>query len=97
MTYKVIFPNKAQFDLLEIWDYIERMSFLKETANKIVAEIISSTQILKLYPYMYPKVYKTFHSYSIKNRRVFYEIDDNRKEIIIYHILWWFQDYENII
>jgi len=52
------------------------MSFSKETANKIVAEIISSTKILELYPYMYKKVYKNFHSYTIKNRRIFYEIDD---------------------
>jgi hypothetical protein len=52
------------------------MSFSEETANKIVAEIISSTKILELYPYMYPKVYKNFYSYTIKNRRIFYEIDE---------------------
>jgi len=97
MNYKVIFPSKSQSDLLEIWDYIERMSFSKETANKIVAEIISSTKILELYPYMYKKVYKNFHSYTIKNRRIFYEIDDKYWEVIIYHILWGFQDYENIV
>ena len=97
MNYKVIFPDKVQADLIEIWDYIERVSFSKEVADKIVAEIISSTKVLELYPYMYPKVYKNFHSYTVRKKRVFYEIDKKYWEVVIYHILWWFQNYESII
>jgi len=97
MEYKVIFSLDAQNDLNEIMDYIERMTFSVEKANKIANEILSRTILLKNYPYMYQKVYKNFHSFSVKNKRIFYEICDERKEVVIIHILWWYQNYENYL
>ncbi|MDQ7009196.1 MAG: type II toxin-antitoxin system RelE/ParE family toxin [Candidatus Gracilibacteria bacterium] len=97
MDYEVIFSLDSQDDLNEIMDYIERMTFSIEKANKIANEIISKTILLKNYPYMYQKVYKNYHSLSVKNKRIFYEIDDKRKEVIIIHILGGFQNYEDYL
>ncbi len=60
-----------KIDLINISDYVERVSFSKSLANQLVAEIISSIQILAFFPYIYPKVYKNFHSFTVKNRRIF--------------------------
>ncbi len=97
MKYRVIFSKEAQNDLREISDYIERKTFQLDTANKVIAEIISSTFILQIFPYMYEKVYKNFHSINIKNKKIFYEIDEIRKQVIIYHIFWQDQDYEDLL
>ena len=97
MEYKVIFSLEAQNDLKEIIDYIERMTFSIKKANEIANEIISKTILLKSFPKMYQNVYKNFHSFSVKNKRVFYEIDEKRREIIIIHILWWYQRYEDYL
>jgi len=59
----------------------------KEVMNKIANEIISKTILLKNYPYMYQKIYKNYHSFLVKNKRIFYEIDEKRKDVIIMHIL----------
>ena len=87
MKYKVIFSLDAQNDLNEIIDYIERMTFSKETANKVANKIISRTILLRSYPYVYQKFYKNYHSFSVKNKRIFYEICEEKKEVIIYRIL----------
>jgi hypothetical protein len=36
---------------------------------------------------MYAKIFKEFHCLTIKNNRIFYEIDEKEKKVIIYHIL----------
>ena len=97
MKYKILFWEKINDDLVEIWDYIERMTFSKEKAEKIIKEILSSIMILSSFPYMYQVFYKNYHSFTIKNKRIIYYIDENKKIVIIYRILWWFQNYENYL
>lgn len=97
MEYEVILSDSSREDLKSIIDYIERVSFSKTTAERFAAEIISWTFILQIFPYMYPKVYKDFRSFTVKNRRIFYIILEDKKEILIYRILWSLQRYEDYL
>ena len=87
MGYKIIISDDAEKDLFNISDYIERVSFSEIMAKKIIAEILSWIYALNLFPYMYPKIYKEYYSLSIRNRRIFYEVNEVKKEVVIYMIL----------
>jgi len=97
MDYKIKFEDLANFDLLEYVDYIERMTFSKDKAVEESDIIISEIMKLSFMPHMYQKIYKNYHSITIKNQRVIYYIDKPQKLVVIYRILWWSQNYETIL
>ena len=97
MQYKIIYKDSAKDDLLKYSDYIERMTFSKEKADELLRIIMSEILKLSLFPYMYQVFYKNFHSFSVKNQRIIYYIDEEKKQVVIYRILWWYQDYTRYI
>jgi len=97
MNYNIIYWENVYDDLNEISDYIERMTFSLEKAEQIVWEILASIQVLRFFPYMYQKFYKNYYTINIKNKRIIYFIDEEKKIIIIYRILWQAQNHKNIL
>jgi hypothetical protein len=97
-SYEIEILDEAYFDLEEYMDYIERITFSKIKAEeeewvKILWEIMK----LNFMPYMYQKSYKDFYSFLYKSRRIFYKVYEDKKIIVIFHILWQVQNYEEII
>ncbi len=97
MEYKIIYWDNINSDLNNISDYIERMTFSIDKAEQIVGEIISWIWVLSIFPYMYQVFYKHYHSINVKNQRIIYYIDEDKKQVVIYRILWQAQKYENIL
>lgn len=97
MKYKIKFWDKIDDDLENIWDYIERMTFSTEKANQIVQEILSSIMILSNLPHMYQIFYKNYRFLTVKNRRIIYYIDENKKTVVVYRILSWYQNYQDYL
>ena len=95
--YQIIYRDTAYEDLFEYIDYIERMTFSKEKAEKLSNEIIAEILKLSIFPYMYQKFFKDFHSFTINNRRILYKIYEKEKLVVIYRILSWFQNYEDYL
>ncbi len=97
MEYKIIFWDDINNDLDNISDYIERMTFSINKAEQIVWKIIGSMWILSIFPYMYQVFYKDYRSINIENKRIIYYIDEEKKIVIIYRILWQAQNYEEVL
>ncbi|MDQ7009848.1 MAG: type II toxin-antitoxin system RelE/ParE family toxin [Candidatus Gracilibacteria bacterium] len=97
MEYKIKFGDKIDDDLEKIGDYIERMTFSKEKSEQLVQEILSSIMILSKLPHMYQVFYKKYHSLTVKNKRVIYYIDENKKIIVIYRVLGGYQNYQDYL
>jgi len=95
--YKIQMLNLAQLDLLNHTDYIERMTFSESKATKESENILMEISKLSIFPYMYQKFYKNYHAFTVKNKRIVYYIDEQNKVVVIYRILWWFQNYENYL
>ncbi len=95
MEYIVEYDDEANNDLINYIDYIERQTFSKEIAEKQASIIFVETMKLSFMPYMYPETYKDFHTFNIKNKKIFYKIYEDKKKVIIFRILSSFQEYEN--
>ena len=52
--YSIFIPDDIIEDIFKIKEYIYRMSFSVNTANKIYNEIMASVLTLKVFPSMYP-------------------------------------------
>ena len=96
--YKIIIPDYVMEDIFDIKEYIFRMSFSIETANKIYNEIMANILALKVFPLMYPFFKWNLRVMTVRKKyRVFYEINDFKKEVTIQYIFWVEQDYNSLI
>lgn len=48
-------------------------------------------------PFMYPQVYKNYHILNFKKKRIFYKIYEEKRLVVVFHILWQAQDYEKYL
>ncbi len=97
LEYEIEYRKLATLDLLEYTDYIERMTFSKEKATKLSNDIVVKILQLSFFPYMYQLFYKNYRFCTINNRRVVYYIDDDKKGVVIYRILSWYQNYQDYL
>lgn len=87
-------------DIEEIYDYITLNLSAKKAATKLITLIKNSTNILQVFPYMYPQInllnikYK-IHRMVINSYLVFYIINEKSKEVHIIHILYSKRNYLN--
>ena len=96
--YKITIPDYVMEDVFDIKEYIFRMSFSIEVVNKIYNEIMASIVTLKVFPLMYPVFKWDLRVMTIRKKyRVFYEIKEENKEIIIQYIFWVEEDYYSLI
>ena len=96
--YKINFKLSTKEDLKNIKEYIFRMSFSIEKANKVYNEIMANILTLKVFPSMYPIFKNNLRVLTVRKKyRVFYEINDFKKEVTIQYIFWAEQDYNSLI
>ena len=95
--YEVKILYDAYMDLYEYADYVERMTFSKEKANQKLTILLWKIMELNFMPFMYPKVYKDYHILNFRNKRIFYKIYENEKLVVVFHVLWQAQNYENYL
>ena len=86
--YKVKLNDEFKSDLNDISEYIFRISFSKEITQKISDEITKKLLNLIIFPNMYQNTYKDFKTIQIKSYKVFYKVDETKKEVIVYRVLW---------
>jgi plasmid stabilization system protein ParE len=93
---KVRLSEAARSDLNEIGDWIARDS--RRRAESFVAELIGRCRSLSTLPRAHPEVL-TVRSRSVRrlthgNYLVFYEIDEQAREVLVLRVLHGARDYE---
>jgi plasmid stabilization system protein ParE len=73
------------------------MTFSKDKWESLVESIVVEISKISIFPYIYQKIYQDYYSFTIKNQRVIYYVDEENKTIVIYRILWWFQNYQDYL
>lgn len=96
--YDIKIKESVLQDLEEISEYIFRITYSIELANKIYDKIMASIISLKIFPYSFPVFENKFRVMTIdKNYRVFYKVDEHLKVVTIQYIFWSSEDYEDLI
>ena len=96
--YEIDLKISAKEDLKNIKEYIFRMSFSINTANKIYNEIMASILTLRIFPLAYPVFQNDLRVLTVrKNYRIFYKVNEQKKEVKVYYIFWTEQDYNTLI
>lgn len=96
--YNVKVKESVLQDLEEIVEYIFRLSYSLELADKIYDKIMASIISLKIFPYSFPVFENNFRVMTIdKKYRVFYQVDEKLKVVIVQYIFWSSEDYDDLI
>ena len=95
--YKIKLNSEFKSDLNDLSEYLFRMSFSKEISQNISDEIIKKLLNLMIFPSMYQTTYRDFKTIQIKSYKIFYKIDEIKKEVIIYRILWASQNFREYV
>jgi addiction module RelE/StbE family toxin len=86
-TFKVESTPKAEEDLKGIYDYIKITLKNKSAADKLKEKFIEAFIKLKDFPQK-GTTYKIYKKIYINNYTVFYQIDNTKKLILVYRILY---------
>jgi len=73
------------------------MTFSNDSVNNLNYEIHEKVLYLKLFPNMYQNTYKDFKTIQIKSYKIFYKINETKKEVTVYRILWASQNFREYI
>ncbi len=96
--YEIDLKTSAKEDLKNIKEYIFRMSFSIDTANKIYNEIMANILTLKVFPSAFPIFKNDLRVLTVRKKyRVFYKINELNKEVTVYYIFGTEQDYNSVI
>ena len=94
MFYSIDISEEFLNSLEKILDYVFRFSFSLETSKKTYNEIMSSIYWLSLFPSRFQKFNDKYLVMTIKWKyRVFYFINESKKEVNIYDIFTSKQNY----
>jgi len=93
MSYEVIILEEVDFQINHILDYI-----YKETNDKALVKSMSdiiywACYSLKNFPYRFQICFENIRVLNVKSLRIFYEIFEDNKKVVIFKILWQSQDY----
>lgn len=95
MAYRLIVSELAQWDIADATDYYE---VKQQGLGKIFLISLKDTfRLIALNPFMYMRVYKVIRRALLKKfpYGVFYKIDSEKQEIIVYRVLSTFRDPKN--
>ena len=96
--YNIEIKNSVLDDLNNISDYIFRFTFSQEISNKVHDEIMWKILSLKVMPYMFPVFENNYRVMTVNKRyRIFYNIDEISKTVIVQYIFWSEENYQNLI
>ena len=94
--YSLEISPEALDDIVKISNYIHMKSRNKSISMKIYNLLISTCNSLEILLYIYQIKFDEIRVLSIKSYNIFYEILENKNEVIIYRVLWASQDYFKI-
>ncbi len=97
-TYEIILTDIAKEELEEIYAYIKERLLEKNTAKKLMTKIEEGMLILEKNPYSCRKVHIKPHNdvyrrLVIDNYIALYEVNEEKKQVIIYKVLYGKRDY----
>lgn len=90
--YQIMITPKAREDLIDIGDYISYILLEPETAEKMIKGLRRSISQLQYFPRKFPIIqdyilkYRNIYYMSYKNYFIFYQIDDEKKKVIILRV-----------
>jgi len=93
MHYKIIKTSKYELDILNIIDYLEDNFVSKKIMSSLFSEILWTINSLNFIPERFSENFKDYRRALVKNYSIFYKIDENKKEVIIYRILHQSQNF----
>jgi len=93
MHYKIIKTSKYELDILNIIDYLEDNFVSKKIMSSLFSEILWTINSLNFIPERFSEIFKDYRRALVKNYSIFYKIDENKKEVIIYRILHQSQNF----
>lgn len=97
-NYYVDISPDVDDDIVELTDYIYRMSFSKSTAARIYNELYSKIYSLNFLPQMYQKVLWDYRVALVKKTyRIFYRIEEEDKKVIVVRVIRTDQNIEDIL
>ena len=93
MHYRIIKTSKYELDILNIIDYLEDNFVSKKNMSSLFSEILWTINSLNFIPERFSEIFKDYRRALVKNYSIFYKIDENKKEVIIYRILHQSQNF----
>ena len=90
--YQIMITPKAKADLIDIGDYISFILLEPETAEKLVKGLRRSISQLQYFPNKFPVIqdyilmYRKIHYMPYKNYFVFYQVDDEKRRVVILRV-----------
>jgi len=97
MYYKIIKTSKYELDILNLIDYLEFHFVSKKIINNLFSEILWTINSLDFMPERYVEIYKDYRRTLVKNYSIFYKINENKKEVVIYRILHQAQNFKKYL
>ena len=102
-NYKIVIEKFAKSDLIEIYNYIANTLVNKEAAINLLNRINNKFILLSLFPKSSPIINNEYvnkenlRKTTIDNYIIFYEINEEHKEIIIIRIISNMMNYIDIL
>lgn len=91
-NYQILITPTAKDDLIDIGDYISFILLEPETSEKLIKGLRRSISQLKYFPNKFPIIqdyilkYRKIHYMSYKKYYVFYQVDDEKKTVVILRV-----------
>jgi plasmid stabilization system protein ParE len=95
--YKIKVNEKAVLDLNWIYNHLYEVTFSLDVSRNFVQKVYKKYLYLKLFPNMYQNTYKNFKTIQIKSYKIFYKVDEIKKIVTIYRILWASQNFKEYV
>ena len=94
--YQIIIQPIVHEDITKIVDYIFEKTYNKIFARNISYQIYGVIFSLNIFPYRFQLKYWDIRTISFKSYIIFYEIKEDRREVVIYRVLSKYQNSLNI-
>ena len=95
--FTIVFSDDVDTELQDIYDYISFNLFNEPATKKLMRKISESVKHLDTFPNMYPlSKFDGLRKINVDNYLIFYEVDENKKEVYILHACHGSRDYETL-
>ena len=90
--YEIMITPTAKDDLIDIGDYISFILLEPETSEKFIKGLRRSISQLQYFPNKFPIIqdyilkYRKIHYMPYKNYYVFYQVDDEKKRVVLLRV-----------
>lgn len=97
MYYKIIKTSTLKIDIKEKLDFLKNRWVSEKVLNDVFLTINWTIKSLDFYPHRFQKVYKDYRRTLIKKYSIFYKINEEEKEVLIYRVLHQSQNFKKYL